>query len=115
MKLTVIGPRMDMGDAHRNRVQDFTRAHMGPVEYRTGWYPHRGGWDGAWSMSRAINAGRRGVTTPGLLLTPTDYIIPPEVIARCEAVLDEHAVVGTVPQCAADIPIGHAPHPRRAP
>lgn len=87
MSLTVIGPRKDLTDAHRNRVQDYTRRAMGHVDYITGMDPNPGA---LWSMSRAINEGRTLTTADLLLITPTDYAITPHIIARCVQVLAEH-------------------------
>lgn len=85
--VAVIHPRLDLGDTHRNRVQAHALAAMGPgIEPVTGLDPVVDApW---WSMSRALNHGRTQTTSPYLLLTPADYLIPPEVIARTREVLN---------------------------
>lgn len=87
----MVAPRKDLTDPHRNTIQDFQRLLLAGIPYVTGTYDHGGDdLDAMWSMSRAVNAGAEQVTTPGLIVTPADYVINPMDVATAEQLLDQH-------------------------
>jgi hypothetical protein len=93
MRVTIVAPRKDLADEHRNAIQAFQRQHLGDIPYITGTYDHVGDPD-LWSMSTAMNVGARQATTPGLLLTPSDYVIRPQDVAGAMRALDVYPWVG---------------------
>jgi hypothetical protein len=87
--VTVVVPRKDVTDTRWNIIQEYAGSFLdSETPYVVGTYDQ--GQDAFWSMSRAVNAGRKSVTTVKMLITPADYIIQQDVVEQVSEMLDDH-------------------------